>query len=338
MDVRELANKYKSEIPDNLTDIEFLKAVYIKLAHEKAFDEKYYFGNNGTMKKIYTLAQKQKNSRVAGEEKRTIICYSLSYEIKHLVEEFGYKCYITPSLEVGDHVFPIVILDDGTQIKYDLQKDLENIQTHCRTQYFCTSDRDDFAYNLHVLNNDEQFEIDKKIGYVSSIEEYKDAAIEKLDQIILNNTKLTVWEKLNVILSDSIVNDIPQDAGYVECFRFYSKRILPRYFDSKELSSKVHLITCAKPSLSSEDEKEFTNCIYVDDKSAPSSVYVFSRVHNRYILTPYDNLIKLEEEGLIIGNKYPSNGSKKLIKKLDSYKKEKEATAPNQDDNSGHTL
>lgn len=334
MDVKELANKYRSEIPSNLSDIEFLKAVYIKLAHEKAFDEKYYFGNSGTIKKIYKLAQKNKNSRVAGKEKRTIICCSLSYEIEHLLEELGYKCFVTPYFEIGDHVFPIVVLDDGTQIKYDLQKDLENIQTHCRTQFFATIDRDDFSYNLHVFDDDEQFKVDKAIGYVDSIEDYKDSDIENLDKKIAENPDATIWQKLNLILSDTRVNDISKDTGYIECYRYYTKRLLPRYFTTKEFTAKVHVITCSRQTSNndSNNEIEFTNCIYVDDKSAPQAVYMFSRVHNKYILTPYENLIKLEEEGLIIGNKYPSNGSKKLKKELNIYKSEKDLSMNNLDD------
>jgi len=331
MDVKELANKYRSEIPSNLSDIEFLKAVYIKLAYEKAFDEKYYFGNNGTIKKIYKLAQKNKNSRVAGKEKRTIICCSLSYEIEHLLAEFGYKCFVTPSFEIGDHVFPIVVLDDGTQIKYDLQQDLENIQTHCRTRFFATSDGDDFAYNLHVIDNEEQFKIDQAIGYVNTTEDYRDSDIENLDKKIAENSDATIWQKLNIILSDTKVNDISQDTGYIECYKYYAKRLLPRYFTTKEFMAKVHIITCSRQVSNSdgEDEIEFTNCIYVDDRSAPQAVYMFSRIHNRYILTPYENVIKLEEEGLIIGNKYPSNGSKKLKKQLDIYKNEKDLNTHN---------
>jgi len=323
MNIKELANRYRNEIPNNLTEIEFLKAVYIKLGKERIFDEKYYFGNSGTMKKIYQLAKKERNNTETNYEKRTIICYSLSYEIKHIVKEFGYKCEVTPSFETGEHVFPIITLSDGTRIKYDLQKDLENIQFHCQTEYFATKDEDDYGYNLYAIEEDKQFEIDKSIGYVSTKKDYRNSDIEKLDEKIDSNTSLTIWEKLKVILTDNSVNEIASYSGYIETFRFYSKRLLPRFFDKKELHSKVHIITCSKTKINDKDEneKELTNLIYIDDKSAPKSVYIFSRVHNKYILAPYENIIKLESEGLNIGNDFFSNGSKKFKKELKKYKK-----------------
>ena len=321
MDIKELANKYRAELPEGLTDIEFLKAIYIKLGYKKAFDERYYFGNSSTMKKIYKLAEREKHNSISIDKKRTIICYSLSYEIRHLLREFGYHCFVTTSCEMGDHVFPIVTLPDGRRIKYDLQKDLENIQTHCKTEFFATVDNDDYGERLSVIDEDTQFEIDKKIGYVSEKDDYRDSDIDSLDSKLIGRTDLTLWQKLSIILSDSGINNIPENTGYIEIFRYYSKRIMPRYFTSKELSGKIHLITCAKGS---KDNPEYTNCIFVEDRSAPKQLFIFSRVHNKYIPISYDGMLKLEEEGLIIGNNFPSNGASKLKKELEIHKKVQE--------------
>lgn len=320
MNIKDLANKYKEEVPEGLSDIEFLKAIYIKLGYKKVFDEKYYFGNSGTMKKMYRLAESEKHNSTSIDKKRTIICYSLSYEIKHLLQEFGYRCIVTTASEVGEHVFPIVILSDGRKIKYDLQRDLENIQTHCRTKFFATTEMDGYEEVLSVINQDTQFEIDKKIGYVSTKEDYMDSSIEILEDKIFGETELTLWQKLSIILSDPAINNISPDTGYIESFKYYSKRIMPKFFSSKELYGKVHIITCSKGN---KENPEFTNCIFVDDKNSPREVYIFSRVHNRYMPISYDVLLKLEEEGLVIGNNYPSNGLSKLKKKLDEHKKQK---------------
>lgn len=325
MNIKELANKYKEELPKGLSDIEFLKAIYIKLGYKKAFDEKYYFGNTGTMKKIYRLAERERHNSTSIDKKRKIICYSLSYEIRHLLQEFGYRCIVTTASEVGEHVFPIVILLDGRKIKYDLQRDLENIQTHCKTEFFATTERDDYEDVLSVIDEDTQFEIDKKIGYVVQKEGYMDSSIERLEDKIFGNTELTLWQRLSIILSDPEINNISPETGYIESFRYYSKRIMPNFFSSKELCGKVHIITCSKGD---KENPEFTNCIFVDDKNSPKELYIFSRVHNRYMPISYDGLLKLEEEGLVIGNNFPSNGLSKLKKKLEAYKNEQ---AQNQD-------
>lgn len=323
MNIEELADRFRKEIPEGLDDERFLKAVYIKLGKERVFDEKYYFGNSATMKKIYTLAKRNKDNKHYATDKRKIVCYSLSYVIQHLLTELGYRCVVSPSFEVGDHVFPIVQLKDGRKIKFDLQQDLENIQTYCKTRYFATVDSDDIGYNFDTIDDETQVSIDKDIGYIESEEDYKDIAIQQLQESLSENRDLTIWQRLSILLSDPKVNDIPMDTGYIECFKFYKKRLFPKFFSDKELAGKIHLITCSKEDPQSPDEQEYTNCIYVNDKSAPKSVYLFSRVHNKYILTSYDNVIKIQEEGLNIGAKYPSNGATKLKKALKEYQLEK---------------
>lgn len=64
--------------------------------------------------------------------------------------------------------------------------------------------------------------------------------------------------------------------------------------------------------------------IYVDDRSAPKAVFMFSRVYNKYILTPFENVIKIQEEGLVIGTNRPSNGVTKLKKELKEFQKLKQ--------------
>lgn len=320
MNIKELADKYKSQIPQDLDEYRFLKSLYIKIGQDRIFDEKYYFGNSGTMKKIYSLAKNNRNNRQFELEKRTIICYSLSYTIEHLLEEIGYNCMVTHSLENGDHVFPIVMLSDGRRIKYDLQKDLENIQTRCKTEYFATSDNDDLGYHLTTINDDEQTKIDIDINYIENEEEYKNVAIDNLHKTIKNNNELNIWQKLQLILKDEKINDIPKYAGYVECFRFYYKRVLPEFFSDKELAHKIKFITCSK---STGENSEYTNCIFVEDETAPKAVYMFSRIHNRYILTPYEKIIELEQKGLNIGVKFPTSGVNKLKKEMEKYRESK---------------
>ena len=321
MDIKELANRYKKEIPEGLDDERFLKSVYIKLGKERVFDEKYFFGNSATMKKIYMLAERNKHNREFKTDKRDIVCYSLSYIIKHLLKEFGYNCIVTPAFETGDHVFPIVTLNDGRKIKFDLQRDLENIQTYCKTQYFATVEQDDICYHLDTIEEDAQIKIDMDIQYIKNEDDYKDITIQQLEKRLKENPDLTIWQKVNLILSDERLNDISQDAGYVECFKFYNRRILPKFFNNREIANKVHVVTCSKTNQNVVDGQEYTNCIYVDDRSAPKAVFMFSRVYNKYILTPFENVIKIQEEGLVIGTNRPSNGATKLKKELKEFQK-----------------
>lgn len=317
MNVKELANRYRKEIPEGLDEESFLKALYIKIGRDRVFDEKYYFGNFETQRKIYRLSERERTNTKLNIEKRTIICCSLSYNIEHLLREFGFRCIVTTSSSIGEHVFPIVLLSDGRHIKFDVQRDLEFIQTNCKTRFFGTTERDDDIYGLSTIDDERQIQLDKNIGYISDISDYKDDAIERLASVLQNNSNLPIWQRLSIVLKDPRINDLPNYMGYVEAFKYYHNCILPKYFSKKDLEHSIHLITCSRSN--SAGEEEYTNCIFVGVPNAPNEVYLFSRVHNRYVATPFDSLIKLQQDGLKIGIKKPLNGSKKLLKALDNY-------------------
>ena len=86
-----------------------------------------------------------------------------------------------------------------------------------------------------------------------------------------------------------------RNAGYVETYNFYTKRLLPRYF----LKGQINCIICSKitdKENSGDDNKEYTNCLYSDTIGSPEAVYLFSRIHNRYIRTTFSCLAELEKE------------------------------------------
>lgn len=317
MNAKELADKYRKEIPEGLDEESFLKALYIKIGLNRIFDEKYYFGNSETQRKIYRLAERERTNTQADLDKRTIICCSLSYNIEHLLKEFGFACIVTTRELIGDHVFPIVLLSDGRRIKFDLQRDLEYIQTNCRTRFFGTTERDDDIYGLSTIDSERQLQLDENIGYVSNSSDYRDEAIERVADALQRNASLPIWQRLSIVLKDSEINNLPPSMGYVEAFKYYAKNILPKYFNKRELSHSIHLITCAKSN--EEGNEEYTNCIFVDAQNAPKEVYLFSRVHNRYVPTSFETLIKLQQDGLKIGAKRPLNGLSKLLSALDEY-------------------
>ncbi len=85
MNKREMIQYLKQNIPNfqgNDEEIEVKTAlyIYVELGKIKSFDEKYYFGNSQTQKRIYHLAERQSKKVDEIAEKKKIICVSLTYK------------------------------------------------------------------------------------------------------------------------------------------------------------------------------------------------------------------------------------------------------------------
>ena len=319
MDFKKLAEEYKNAIPQNLSEEAFLKAIYIRIGKQKSFSEKYLFGNEETKRKMYMLAMRYSEPENINGLQKEVICYSLSYEIKHLLNALGYRCFVPTPIEVGEHVFPIVTLKDGRMIKYDLQRDLVNIQSGCKTQFFATyNEREDLGYAFATINDDEQTKIDKEIGYIQTEQDYKNNVMEEISKTLQEKNDLSLWQKVKRVLTDSRLNDMTNSIEYREASHYYLKNLLPHFFE-KEMSRKIFFIACARKD--EDNNKNVTNCVFVHDKKSPNAVFMFSKAHNRYIVAPYENLIKWQEEGLEIGCLPPFKGAKLLIRDIENYKR-----------------
>ena len=88
MKKQEFIQSIKEKLPNNLSDLEIAKYIYIQLGKQKAFDEKYFFGNSKTRKKIYKLAEQNKIDSEQASKNKKIICVSLSYLYRDILREF----------------------------------------------------------------------------------------------------------------------------------------------------------------------------------------------------------------------------------------------------------
>ena len=84
MNKKEIIEYLKQNMPEFTGDnIERQKRmamyIYLELGKLKAFDEKYFFANNKTKTKIYSLAQASKNNVEEIAKRKKIICVTLSY-------------------------------------------------------------------------------------------------------------------------------------------------------------------------------------------------------------------------------------------------------------------
>lgn len=313
MNKQEFIQRMKEEIPKDFSELEIAKYIYIKLGKQKAFDEKYFFGNLKTRKKIYKLAEQNKIDSNEASKNKKIICVSLSYLYRDILKEFGINCVIAEEFE---HKYPIIVLKNGRRIRADLQLDLYNIHTKSKTKYFGTKEK--YGYEaVEELTDEENIKIDKKIGYIKYEQEYKDSSISRLKDEVRGKD---ANEFLKIILQDKEINKFDKKLEYVELYKYY-KSILNR-IDSKYLDKKIFSLTCFKER--KNGYKDYTMCLYSVEKSGVN-VYIFSKKEKKFLKVELSKIEMLQGQGLHFGIGPKDRGVKKL-KKIIEEQKENEKT------------
>lgn len=184
MNRKEMIEKLKENMPDfqgSEEEAEIKKAlyIYVELGKLKSFDERYYFGNSQTKRKIYQLAQSQKNRIDEIARERKIICVSLTYLYCSILREFGIEAHASVVDKEDEHMKPIIKTKSGKTFVADLQQDLENIQTRSRLEHFEYRDKEREESTLQS-SQDVITEMLIEMGYINREEDYKNGEIERL--------------------------------------------------------------------------------------------------------------------------------------------------------------
>lgn len=277
MNIDQMKEKLRQEMPEGLEEIEIAKYIYITLGKMKSYDETYYFGNSKTQKKIYNLSQRSEHRINETMEKRKIICVSLSHLYVELLKKFNIKALTSID---GDHVYVNIYLKDDRKIKTDLQLDLSNIQARMRTKYFGSKKPYEYELGFDEITNQENTIIDKNIGYIDDNKQYRDEDI--------NNLKIKCSEKtpkaaIETIINDESVNNLPQDMGYVDRGKYYIN-----LFKICMPNSKFDLLYCYRYSKEEKDEngeklKKYKMILGVYGKNNEVNTYTFSERENKFI-------------------------------------------------------
>lgn len=298
MNKLELIEKIKTNMPIDLNETEIAKYIYIQLGKEKAFDEKYFFGNSKTRKKIYQMAEKTKNNTDIVAKNKKIICVSLSYLFKDILKQFDIASEIQ---QEEDHRYVIIFLKDGRKIKADLQLDLYNIQSKSKTKYFGTASLYEYLDNLEEHEN---LEIDKKIGYIEDERDYRNNVIENIIEKVKGKSPC---EALDILITDKELNTFENKLEIIEMIIFYRavfNKAIPQY-----MQKNVFSFICYKEN--NKEKKEYTMCVYSSEKE-DTNIYLFSNKENRFMHVDIEKIEELEYQGLVLGLHDNENGVKKL--------------------------
>ena len=155
----EYFNKNMPELSGNEYEKEIKKALYfyLELGKQKAFDEKYYYGDTKIRKKIYEKGNNEIRNLDEVANKRKIICTTLSYLYADILNANGIRAKVMRTSLEDRHTYVVIFLKDGRHIKADLQQDLYNIHTQSRIKEFASSENREEGYNYISKNELTQY-------------------------------------------------------------------------------------------------------------------------------------------------------------------------------------
>ena len=163
-----------------MTEIEIIRYVYINLGKMMNFDLKYTFGNTKEKKKIATSTFS--NEKINEDfKKRSVVCRSLTLIFKRILAEVDIQVDIQEddSYQSFKHVYNVIKLKDGRTAKFDLEEDLEFIQTGSKTRHFGIIEDKNSSNSQQMLISDKEL---KRIDF-EVIEKLHETCVQNSEQI-----------------------------------------------------------------------------------------------------------------------------------------------------------
>lgn len=292
--------KYIEDLKSNIakkgkiSKIEIIRYIYINLGQKMNFDLNFTFGN---MKQKKMIASKRLDEEELNKEfeKRTIVCESLALIFKKILAEFGIKSEIVQDSEYGQfkHVYNVITLADGRRVKFDLEEDLEFIQTGSKTKFFgIIEDDSNLSQGQILVSEDELKEIDKTTAEYIPWGFYFDDMVHLLK---FATKKMHIEEKLINVLDNLDVYVRDRKMGYRERI-YYHNRVIHEVFNQKEIN-KIHQIDCYKMI---NGEKHFVSCIVLDRNKEENMVFLYSDKTGRYEEIQLQDLAGEVKSGLVL--------------------------------------
>lgn len=279
----------------NYNELETLRYVYIYLGNMFNFNTEYYFGSNKKKYKIYRECLYNRNIFDKKLEDKNIICICLSYIMEHVGKKLDINIISReePNAEkVRQHYLNYVTLKDNTKFFIDLQCDLDNIQTKCKTEYFGINE-----FGKEIIKEEKLLEIDKKIGYIKEDELYTNDYLYMIKKAIEGDYPMEVKFDL-AIKSLNMYTDI-SSLKYVERYVYYKKMI--KLLFNKEYN-KIKFIDSYQVI---NNKRVGTLIVYVRTKGNFYKLYKYNQELNNFENIKYIELENEITKGLVLTKQIP---------------------------------
>ncbi|MCL2355124.1 MAG: hypothetical protein FWC68_04570 [Oscillospiraceae bacterium] len=311
--LQEFIDELRLNMPENLSEIEVARYVYIKLGEKMAFNEKWHFGNSKEKREIVQQSRasrfnKDRLSELLEEGK--IVCISLTYLYNYILEKMGIDCHIETSGNDDPHISTIINTKNGKSYRADLQNDLHNIQAGRKTGYFAKERRRE---NLDFISDKEMLQIDRKIGYIPDFSEHEPEYYYDYSNTYIGLLKKAIQGIPLAKQAEFVFNHIGDykdisNMGYVELVKYYKK------INMDVLNGKLNHIPCF---LQKDGNRENTSFFLARLPDKEMEFYVYSKELGRYENISPEQMSMLLKSGLQMIDK-------KYLQAIKAYLKRKE--------------
>ncbi len=293
MDIDNLEKKCRNEIPENLSEFEKARFIYIWLGKKLSLDENYFFGDRVERKNILRVSQNAKDisslTNIIKDNK--VICVTATYLYTYMLQKSGINAFISYPSFNNPHIYTKIILLDGRIIKADLQKDIHNIQFGLKTKYF----GNDYEENYIIEKND-IIDADIKLGYIKN--DYKNKIFKFIKLYRLDENNKMSKENLKKVLKSLSESFDFAGKGIMEVQNFY-KIALKDIFDNKNIDN----LKFESYYFQSNGNKRYGQFILYKDKDEGDSLFVYDENKQKFMEITRDNLKKNIKNGLVINNR-----------------------------------
>lgn len=235
----------KQKINDNnYTDLEKIACMIFVIGMNRSFSSKFHWNTEKYKIRFY---EKYRKKRFGELNRNQIICISAARLLKNIAKKFNIDIYYLGAISGilsydnfsdftnGEHIIPVYKISDKHYISVDLERNLDNIQTH--KKWFNFGRKDDKKCLIN-LTNKQLTEIMKKIRYIKkNRNEYFDVYISKVIDKFRNNLN----ENLKKIIYDNKIADRAAKLNSsVDIYRFY-KKIINEFHENNNSKEKIYL-------------------------------------------------------------------------------------------------
>lgn len=310
MNYDQLVKDLKNRIPANLNSIEIAKYIYIELCKMKSFDIEYNYADDEEKSIIYKDAKKNKenlNNIVAKDEQ---ICLSLAYLYKALLNEWNIDSETNDSETnmLNQHIYNVIKINNK-EILTDITEDMYNIKGGFKTEHF---GEDSKWFKSEKIENED---IDKKIGYIKSKDDYTDNILERIKEKVENKN---LENSIDYIIGNKeLKNKIQKDIKHIENTKIL-KKIL-KIITQEDYGKKLYMFDCY--SEKEPNKRVYRPCIIIQEKQGSIPIpYIYSDKNKNMVKLSFEELDKLVNDGLEIGVNKDIKGANILKKSLKKYR------------------
>ena len=317
MNKKELVEELKQNIPDftgteEEKELKTALYVYVELAKRKVFDTRFY-GNIKQREKAVRESIANSTNIDESVKKRRITCISMASLYSSMLEEFGINSMVcSDDADYGQitHRNNMIITKSVRRYEVDCQRDMENIQTKRRLQWFAIK-----KSCWETIPPEKLTEMLIEVGYIENEKDYQDDVIAKLASELKDEDNVAA--QMRQILENKEIYEATKNAGVIEARQYYDS-VLQTIIPESKLDMEAYEIKsfmCRKKK--NKDDYDYTFGIYGIDKVTDDvQVYMYSAKKKRPLHCDIETLKRLKENGLILGRSEKDRAAGWLNKKI----------------------